>query len=373
MKRRDDPTPELAGRAPAGRARETRTPPARARETRTPAALARRAIATLRDVLGGAHHTALVDVPNHPNVGDSAIWLGERAALRELGLGPPSFECDIDTFDPDALERQPEDGAILLHGGGNLGDLWPAHQGLRERVLRDFRDRRVIQLPQTIRFRETASLDRARQVFEGHPHLTLLVRDRDSEETALREFPSADVRLCPDFAFCLGSAHRPGRLRPPGRLPDTLWLLRSDHESARRPGAAARVEGPPPTGALDWLEEPSDLLGTAVRALTLRVARGAGPLAAERFLLSRLLVKLGARRVRRGLTLLGSARVVVTDRLHGHILCLLLGRPHILLPDRYGKNRSFHETWTVGHPLTRWCEDPASARETLSTWPGSGP
>ena len=57
MKRRDDPTPELAGRAPAGRARETRTPPARARETRTPAALARRAIATLRDVLGGAHHT----------------------------------------------------------------------------------------------------------------------------------------------------------------------------------------------------------------------------------------------------------------------------------------------------------------------------
>jgi pyruvyl transferase EpsO len=51
-------------------------------------------------------------------------------------------------------------------------------------------------------------------------------------------------------------------------------------------------------------------------------------------------------RVLRGCRLLSSGRVVITDRLHAHILCLLLGIPHAVLDNTYGKLGRFLETWT---------------------------
>ncbi len=39
-------------------------------------------------------------------------------------------------------------------------------------------------------------------------------------------------------------------------------------------------------------------------------------------------------------------RVVVTDRLHGHIFCILMGIPHVILDNSYGKLMSFHQTYT---------------------------
>lgn len=66
-------------------------------------------------------------------------------------------------------------------------------------------------------------------------------------------------------------------------------------------------------------------------------------------------------RVERGLRWLSSASVVVTDRLHGHVLSLLGGTPHVLLDDRSGKIRSFYEAWTKGSPGVRWAEAPAEA------------
>jgi exopolysaccharide biosynthesis predicted pyruvyltransferase EpsI len=42
------------------------------------------------------------------------------------------------------------DDPILLHGGGNFGDVWPGFQRFREQVIRESPNRRIIQLPQTI-------------------------------------------------------------------------------------------------------------------------------------------------------------------------------------------------------------------------------
>jgi exopolysaccharide biosynthesis predicted pyruvyltransferase EpsI len=49
------------------------------------------------------------------------------------------------------------------------------------------------------------------------------------------------------------------------------------------------------------------------------------------------------------------------DRLHGHILCLLLNIPHVFLNDDSGKNWNFHETWTRDAELCRLARTPAEA------------
>ena len=69
------------------------------------------------------------------------------------------------------------------------------------------------------------------------------------------------------------------------------------------------------------------------------------------------------RRLGRGSRLLSRGRVVVSDRLHGHILCLLLGIPHMVLDNSYGKVRGQFEAWTHASPLATWCDSEAEALE----------
>ena len=62
----------------------------------------------------------------------------------------------------------------------------------------------------------------------------------------------------------------------------------------------------------------------------------------------------------RGLGLLSGGERIVTDRLHGHILALLLGIPHIVLDNDYGKLAAYIRVWTQASPLVTAA---ASARE----------
>ena len=59
--------------------------------------------------------------------------------------------------------------------------------------------------------------------------------------------------------------------------------------------------------------------------------------------------------------MLGEGRVVITDRLHAHILSLLLGIPNVILDNSYGKLHDFYHTWTSGGGLVRWARDPEHA------------
>lgn len=57
-------------------------------------------------------------------------------------------------------------------------------------------------------------------------------------------------------------------------------------------------------------------------------------------------------------------RLIITNRLHGHILCVLLGIPHIFLANSYHKNESFYETWTHQAPFCRFVKDSTQVKIT---------
>jgi exopolysaccharide biosynthesis predicted pyruvyltransferase EpsI len=314
-------------------------------------ALGRQIDLALKPLLAGSRRIALLDFPNHSNVGDSAIWLGELAYLRSLGEVPLAYTCDVHSYSRIELAKHIGDGLILLSGGGNLGDLWEQSQHLREQVIRDFPDNRIVQLPQSIHFQHGPNLRRARQVFNAHPALTLLLRDRRSLAVAADEFRTP-AHLCPDMAFALGALARP--CQP---TVDFVWLSRTDKESLPHVAMPTSAMG----HRVDWLAEPSDgfirLQKCFDRRLSIhpRVLRRLAPLR------SHVWERAARRRLRRGCRLLASGRTVLTDRLHGHILSVLLGVPHFVLDSSTGKVRSFYETWTHSMPFVRWCETPAEA------------
>jgi len=320
---------------------------------------------TIERVLGPfvapGSRAALLHFPNHGNAGDSAIWLGERKYLARAGIRL-LYAAEAQTYSAESLRRALGDGTIFLSGGGDLGDVWPEVQHMREDVIRSFPDRRIVQLPQSVNFTRRSTLDRARRTFNEHPDLTLLVRDRRSLEIARDEF-GVRTLLCPDMAFALGPLVRAGSPRY-----EVLWLARRDRESAAR-AVAQLGRGVVRT---DWLKDERRWSARRLQdSLAFRGPRFLGRRADGSPRLSRPMMRLLLRtydaaaryRLGRGCRLLGRGRVVITDRLHGHILSLMMGIPHVLVDDRYGKVRAFHDTWTGESPFVEAADDPFEAVE----------
>lgn len=275
---------------------------------------------------------ALVDFPDHSNVGDSAIWLGEMVWLRGAGRAP-AYTSALNNFSAEDLAQAVPEGPILIHGGGNFGTSWVKHEALRMHLLRTFRGRPIVQLPQSIHYANDAAVQDMAQAIEGHGAFTLLTRDMPSFEFARRNFNCA-VRLCPDSALLLGRQRR----RPPGE--DLLALLRTDHE--RTEDASVM---PDRVAYTDWLHE------DRTERLNLRARAKIGALlpGSEQGKRLRRYQALAHRRVQRGLEILSRGRIVVTDRLHAHILSLLLDIPHVALDNNYGKVSGFARQWTGGY------------------------
>ncbi len=189
-----------------------------------------------------------------------------------------------------------------------------------------------------------------------HDRLVLFLRDRISYERAADAF-AVRTLLCPDIAFGLGPASRLG-------MPDAdiLCLGRQDDEST---GRMRQITGPDVIHA-DWcLTRPEVLVWKGCRVLPKTAGRTARPwlrgvlerpVALAFDALARQSVSSGRRQLSRG-------RVLITDRLHGHILSLLLGIPHVVMDNDHGKVGSFYRTWTHDHPLARWATGPDEALE----------
>lgn len=266
---------------------------------------------------------ALVDFPDHANVGDSAIWLGERQMLRTITGRDPCYVSTWHDFDAAAFRAACPDGTLFLHGGGNLGDIWPHHQRFREHVVETIDDRPVVQLPQSIQFRDPATASRFAAAVAAHPDFTLYVRDRRSRDVAHDQLRCA-ATLAPDSALALNLT----RVAAPECA--VLMLLRGDDERRDHDGA-------PPPGALvvDWLEDAPDLPATREEQAVARVARG--------------------------VALLSRGAALVTDRLHGHILATLLGIPHVVLDNDYGKLAAYLDAWPQPPQLVRHAATVAEA------------
>ncbi|MBZ5589300.1 MAG: polysaccharide pyruvyl transferase family protein [Acidobacteriia bacterium] len=305
-------------------------------------------------ILADQPDVALAIFPNHSNVGDTAIWVGQLSVLQRLRVSV-RYACDFRTYRRDELQRALPEGPILLSGGGNFGDVYPNEQGLRERILDDFPDRQIIQLPQTVWFRSEAKLDEMRRRCERAPRFVLMVRDRPSLELA-RTRLAVPVHLAPDMAFGLPDLR--DRRDPPDT--DVLWLLRRDIEAADRTARRAAAKDRP--GAVrDWTRPGIELIRVMWRGygraqwlswMLLRLPKAL--LRRREAWVQGSFATLAEIRLAIGLRLLSTGRVLVTDRLHGHVLALLMGIPHVCLDNSNGKVRNLYETWTSGHPLVRW-------------------
>jgi exopolysaccharide biosynthesis predicted pyruvyltransferase EpsI len=291
----------------------------------------------LKDYVSSDEPMAILDFPDYRNCGDSAIWLGEMAYLAERYGKRPTYVSRMKDFSATVLERAMPEGTIFIHGGGNFGDVWDEHQNFRERVLERFPDRRIVQFPQSIHYKSQERLEKSSRIIGRHKDFHLLVRDQESKDFAEKHF-DCHVRLCPDMAFAIGAVKAASPEFP------VLAMLRTDLEKARDDDLSAFRDIP----VEDWITESSrsvrmsKALGSASALIAFKPEEKA----------LRTLDAAARNRFRRGIRQISRARALVTDRLHVHICSLLIGRPHAVLDNSYGKVRRFMAAFSGGTDLS---------------------
>jgi pyruvyl transferase EpsO len=134
-------------------------------------------------------------------------------------------------------------------------------------------------------------------------------------------------------------------------------LLRTDKEALPWSGIGSRAN----IEITDWIDEAQSLSKTSAS-----LAASAARALPRCEVLSRLKVsafhRLADHRLNRGCRMLSRGRVVVTDRLHGHILCTLMNLPHVVLDNTYGKIGGFRSVWETGKDL---CESAATLDDAI--------
>ena len=320
-------------------------------------------IGTFANLIPRERPIALVGFPETGNCGDHATWLGEKRLLKELGLAC-AYECSAHSYEPEEMRRQIGGGTILMHGGSNFGDRHTAYHEFRLKVLDDFPNNKVIVFPHHVTYLDNDYLQRTAAHIGRHPDVTLFARSLMTQHLLARHSgPTTRIELAPDLAFMLG---RKSRTATPDY--DVVWIARTDQGragdqtevAARLSSQAAEkfllprfadgievnfvVKQRPPTVLLtDWLSLffENEQARTGIRKLPFDAQ-------SEAYLA-------------RAIHILALGHIVITDRLLAHILCLLLGIPHVLLNDESGKNWHFHETWTRDANLCRLARTPAEA------------
>lgn len=302
---------------------------------------------------------AIFDFPSYCNVGDNAIWLGESEYLKSRHPDSPVvWVANTSSVENSLLPRLPSDCVILIQGGGNFGDLWPHHQMFRERLVKQYRDHRIIQFPQSIHFKEKANFERCRKVLSEHPDFHLIVRDQVSLRFA-HELNHQRAYLCPDMALQLDHISR--KASPKYEI---FALMRDDIEKSSGSEYGALAEGAEDCVVADWRDQKlSGLLGleASLCELLTRYPRKLRLIHQNEFVqkgLKHHFDSLARSYLVFGCGMLESGRVVITDRLHAHILCCLMGIPHIVLDNSYKKIQNLRDAWHTGEGLC----------QSASTW-----
>ena len=303
-----------------------------------------------RDAIGDAEEVVLLDTPRHQNSGDSIIWMGERRYLADLDLRI-AYHSDLGRFKSSDMKRVSKSAVILLHGGGNLGDIYKPYDEFRRHIVRTYSDRRIVILPQSMHYQSPLVRGEAYSDYLRAKDLKVLLREPQSIDSARRYFPDLDTRFCFDAAF--GAPIEELRSREGHQL---LVLSRTDAEARTDSNAYFGNQTDWEFSRLGNLAWRSNIL---VGALYKR-----SPWRLQKLLFGasqRANTRCMEMNVAAAIEQFSNSGVVATNRLHAHVLCILLGIPHVVTDNSYGKIAAVYNAYSGSFSAAHWADSLSGA------------
>ena len=271
---------------------------------------------------------------DYGNIGDIAISAAQKQYLENVldGYEVISVPISQTRFVLNSIKKQIKaDDIVTIIGGGNMGSTYSDIEGLRQLVIKSFPNNRIVCFPQTLDWDDTAESKKALQnivkTYFKHSDIHVFARESITHSKLnelFNRYNNVSIGLVPDIvmsatASALGTSEC---LEPSG----ILRCLRDDKEVALSDEQYIIVD--------------KALANTGYQIEQTDTHAGGSHLD-EAHCTKLLADKLSQFR---------AAKLVVTDRLHGMILCLLSGTPCLVLPNSNHKISQTYSDWLYNHP-----------------------
>lgn len=256
----------------------------------------------------------LVAVPG--NSGDVLLQKGLEMYLKEQGFTLTDHSLSADT--------------ILIHGGGNIDDVWYAGIQLTKDVLQGYPDKKIIIAPSTCHFSHT---DFSAIVNSGTQEMHIFLREENSylRLQNMRLRTNVHVYVADDTAFLLEGTEYLTQLKRGSSNDYTLFAFRTDRESA-----ILRFESQPHVKSL-W----QTLVRVYHRWFLRKFLKR--ELGSEYHHTKKRIVDASFTDFDTFVSYVAHAGDIYTDRLHVGILGAMLGKKVYLYKTRYDKIQGVYE------------------------------
>lgn len=284
--------------------------------------------------LNSKKHAFIFLAADYGNIGDIAISHAQKQYLTSVLTGYEVISIPISQtrFVLSSIKKQiKDDDMVTIIGGGNMGGIYPDIEELRQLVIKSFPSNRIVCFPQTLDWDDSAKSKRALKTivkkYAKHPDIHIFARESITHDKLIElfnKYNNVNIGLVPDIVMS-ASAESLGAtdsLETSG----ILKCLRNDKEVALSTTQYAIVD---------------KALADTGHKITKTDTHAGGSQLDRDYCATLLSDKLNQFR---------AAKLVVTDRLHGMILCLLSGTPCLVLPNSNHKIRQTHIDWLSDHP-----------------------
>lgn len=284
-----------------------------------------------------------LDLPYHPNVGDSLIAVAGINILKKT-----SYRCLYRssgyTFDKRKISTNT---LIVFNGGGNFGDLWIKYSTFRNMVISEHNENNFLILPQSVWYNDYKNLEQDVKLYSAcGKRMTICARDKVSFEFLKMHFVKNNIVLVPDLAFYTDEK----LLKPKSNNGRVLFLKRKDKELMLNSKYSIIPEK---SDIRDWPTLEGVLLklyGKYLRYIELSRSIRWYPsflLSIEDYVWQKLIIPYY---LRRGIKFVNSYDVIYSTRLHVAILGILLNKIVYFFDNSYHKNSSLYNTWLKEFP-----------------------
>lgn len=286
----------------------------------------------------------LLDLPYYTNVGDILLWQSAEDLLKEL-----PYKClyasSLTNYQKPRIKK---DVVVVFTGGGNFGDLWERHQVFRHRVLAEFPENPIVQLPQSVWFESEEKMKYDIKCYSEHKgHVTICVRDQNSFDTIMQNYCNVETILLPDLAltFDVEKYCKRRGIMINERGEGTLLVKRNDKELCGDSSLNALSESI--TCISDWLPMISIIKEEIwLNRLSYRMSWiGLPQSVITKFTDFYYRHILKDAYLRSGIKFIQQYDTVYSTRLHAAVLAMLLGKNTFMYDNAYGKCQGVYDLW----------------------------
>ncbi len=294
-------------------------------------------------VLSKGEKCFLLGVPEHGNLGDHAIVLGEYKFLKKINYNKKIIEIPVWYARKHTQMFKPIIGKsdVLIQGGGFLGSLWPEEDEMSLKAVKNFKNSKIVLFPQTIYFYDNEEgkkqKELAKNVYKNHKNLHLFFRETKSYNLAKNDMKLDNVFLVPDMVLALEQYKSDVNRERKG----ILFCLRSDKEKT----------------LIDIQEK--QLVDNVNKYY-----KGEQITYTDTVIEKNIWKNERKREVYKKIDEFYNTRLVVTDRLHGMVFAALAGTPCIVMGNCNYKVKGIYN-WIKNNDYIEFIEDFDSLEEIV--------